>query len=209
MCAMMQKLRVNSMAMKAALSGCGCSRSIGMPPGLSDLTHSVKISSMPKLTISDVTHELVDLAITIGRGLDNTIVVNDQSISTHHAQLLLEGDTYRLKDLNSTNGTRVNSKLVTEAVLRFDDRIRFGEAEARYESSEVGGSKPLPKPEEIKAHFAEAGAELPHLISASPFHHQQQQKDPMRTGILIGLGFVLLIFLGSIIAVLMMHAPSL
>ena len=45
---------------------------------------------MPKLTISDVTHELVDLAITIGRGPDNTIVVNDQSISTHHAQLLLK-----------------------------------------------------------------------------------------------------------------------
>ncbi|PYL21421.1 MAG: hypothetical protein DMF44_13255, partial [Verrucomicrobia bacterium] len=104
---------------------------------------------------------------------------------------------------------RVNGKPVTETVLRFDDRIRFGAAEAKYESSEVGGSKPLPKPEEIKAHFAEPGAELPHLISASPFRHQQQQKDPMRTGILIGLGFVLLIFLGSIIAVLMMHAPSL
>ena len=164
---------------------------------------------MPKLVISGVTHELVDEAITIGRGPDNTIVVTDPSISTHHAQLLLEGDTYRLKDLDSTNGTRVNGKPVTETVLRFDDRIRFGAAEAKYESSEVGGSKPLPKPEEIKAHFAEAGAELPHLISASPFRHEQQQKDPMRTGILIGLGFVLLIFLGSIIAVLMMHAPSL
>src|SRR6266568_5204022 len=178
MCAMMQKLRVNSMAMKAPLSGCGCSRSIGMPLGLSDLTHSVKISSMPKLTISDVTHELVDLAITIGRGPDNTIVVNDQSISTHHAQLLLEGDTYRLKDLNSTNGTRVNSKLVTEAVLRFDDRIRFGEAEALYESSEATRLKPLPKPEEIKAQFAEAGAEAPNLSSVSPLRRQEQRNDP-------------------------------
>ena len=164
---------------------------------------------MPKLIISGVTHELVDEAITIGRGPDNTIVVNDPSISTHHAQLLLEGDTYRLKDLDSTNGTRVNGKPVTETVLRFDDRIRFGAAEARYESSEVGGSKPLPKPEEIKAHFAEAGAELPHLISASPFRRQQQQNDPVRTGIFIGLGIVLLVFLGSIIAVLMIHAPSL
>ena len=54
---------------------------------------------------------------------------------------------------------RVNGKPVTETVLRFDDRIRFGAAEARYESSEIGGSKPLPKPEEIKAHFAEAGSE--------------------------------------------------
>jgi predicted component of type VI protein secretion system len=163
---------------------------------------------MPKLIISGKPHELVDEAITIGRGPDNTIVVNDPSISTHHAQLLLEGDTYRLKDLDSTNGTRLNGKPVTEAVLRFDDRIRFGAAEARYESSEAGGSKPLPKPEEIKAHFAESGAELSHL-SASPLRRQEQRNDPVRTGILIGLGIVLLVFLGSIIAVLMMHAPSL
>jgi predicted component of type VI protein secretion system len=172
-------------------------------------SHSVKVSGMPKLIISGVTHELVDEAIAIGRGPDNTIIVNDPSVSTHHAQLLLEGDTYRLKDLDSTNGTRVNGKPVTETVLRFDDRIRFGAAEARYESSEVGGSKPLPKPEEIKAQFAEAGAELPHLTSASPFRRPQQQNDPLRTGILIGLGIVLLVFLGSIIAVLMMHAPAL
>ena len=164
---------------------------------------------MPKLIISGITHELVDEAITIGRGPDNTIVVNDPSISTHHAQLLLEGDTYRLKDLDSTNGTRVNGKPVTETVLRFDDRIRFGAAEARYDSSEVGGSKPLPKPEEIKAHFAEAGAASPLLVGASRFGLQQQENDPVRTGILIGLGIVLLIFLGSIVAVLMMHAPSL
>ena len=164
---------------------------------------------MPKLILSGITHELVDEAITIGRGPDNTIVVNDPSISTHHAQLLLERDTYRLKDLDSTNGTRVNGKPVTETVLRFDDRIRFGAAEARYESSEASGSKPLPKPEEIKAQFAEAGPELPHVATASPFRRQQEQNDPMRTGILIGLGIVLLIFLGSIIAVIMMHPPSL
>jgi len=42
---------------------------------------------MPKLVISGLTHELVDEAITIGRGADNTIVVNDPSISTHHAHL--------------------------------------------------------------------------------------------------------------------------
>ena len=163
---------------------------------------------MPKITISGATHELVDEAVTIGRGPDNTIVVNDPSISTHHAQLLLEGDTYRLKDLDSTNGTRVNGKPVTEAVLRFDDRIRFGAAEARYESSEPSGSKPLPKPEEIKAQFA-AHAAAPHLTGASPFRRQEQQDDPMRTGIMIGLGVVLLIFFASMIAVLMMHAPSL
>jgi hypothetical protein len=47
------------------------------------------------------------------------------------------------------------------------------------------------------------------LSSASPLRRQEQQKDPVRTGILIGLGIVLLFFLGSMIAVLMMHAPAL
>jgi len=164
---------------------------------------------MPKLTISDVTHELVDLAITIGRGPDNTIVVNDQSISTHHAQLLLEGDTYRLKDLNSTNGTRVNSKLVTEAVLRFDDRIRFGEAEALYESSEATRLKPLPIPEEISTQFTEDSAAQSHFTNASLFRRQEEQNDLVSTGIMIGVGIALLVFFGSMIAVLMMHAPSL
>lgn len=164
---------------------------------------------MPKLIISGITHELMDEAITVGRGPDNTIVVTDPSISTHHAHLLLEGNTYRLKDLDSTNGIHVNGKPVTETVLQFDDRIRFGAAEAKYESSEVAGSKPLPKPEEIKAHFAEAGAELPHSSNASPLRRQEQKKDPVRTGLLIGLGIVLFVFLGSMIAVLMMHAPAL
>ena len=173
------------------------------------LIHSIKISGMPKLIISGVTHELGDEAITIGRGPDNTIVVNDPSISTHHAQLLMEGQTYRLKDLDSTNGTSVNGKPVIETVLHFGDRIRFGAAEARYESSEVSGSKPLPKTEEIKAQFAADRAAQPHFANVSPFRRQEQQNDPVRTGIMIGLAIVLLVFLGSMIAVLMMHAPTL
>jgi pSer/pThr/pTyr-binding forkhead associated (FHA) protein len=176
---------------------------------LSIQTHSIKIGGMPKLIISGIAHELMDEAITIGRGPDNTIVVNDPSISTHHAQLLGEGDTYRLKDLDSTNGTRVNGKPVTETVLRFNDRIRFGAAEARYESSEAAEPKPLPKPEEIKAQFAADTAARPYLTSASPFRRPEQHSDPIRTGIFIGLTLVLLVFLGSMIAVLMMHAPSL
>src|SRR5262249_24132649 len=209
MCAIMQKLRVNSMAMEAPLSGSGCARSIAWERYLSHSPHSIKVSGMPKLIISGFTHELVDEAITIGRGPDNTIVVNDPSISAHHAQLLLEGDTYRLKDLDSTNGTRVNGKPVSETVLRIDDRIRFGAAEARYESSEATGSKPSAKPEQIKAQLAADSAALPQLPSASPFWRHERQNDPLRTGILISLGIVLLVFLGSIIAVLMMHAPTL
>jgi hypothetical protein len=41
------------------------------------------------------------------------------------------------------------------------------------------------------------------------FRHQKEEADPVRNGICIGLAIVLLVFLGSMIAVLMMHAPTL
>jgi hypothetical protein len=41
------------------------------------------------------------------------------------------------------------------------------------------------------------------------FRRQEQQNDPVRTGILIGVGIALLVFLASMIAVLTMHAPIL
>src|SRR5438876_9623571 len=73
---------------------------------------------MPKLVISGIAHDLVEDLVMIGRGPDNTIIINDPSVSTRHAQLQLAGETYQLKDLDSTNGTRVNGIQVMETTLR-------------------------------------------------------------------------------------------
>ncbi|HEY7002285.1 MAG TPA: FHA domain-containing protein [Candidatus Udaeobacter sp.] len=162
---------------------------------------------MPKLIIGGTTYELVDDLVTIGRGPDNMIVLNNPSVSARHAQLQVASETYRLKDLGSTNGTQVNGKPVTETLLRFDDRIRFGAAEARYES-DASGSRPLPQLEEIKATPAELSAVPADFANVSPFRRQKQQSDPVRNAMLIGLAIVALVFLGSMIAVLMMHAPG-
>jgi hypothetical protein len=45
--------------------------------------------------------------------------------------------------------------------------------------------------------------------NASRFGHQREEADPVRNGIFISLAIVLVVFLGSMIAVLMMHAPAL
>ena len=50
--------------------------------------------------------------VTIGRALDNRLVVNNPIASSHHAQIRPEGDGYRLSDLGSTNGTFVNEQPV-------------------------------------------------------------------------------------------------
>jgi predicted component of type VI protein secretion system len=163
---------------------------------------------MPKLLISGTAHELVENLITIGRAPDNVIVIRHPSVSSHHAQLELVGDAYRLKDLDSTNGTRVNGIPATEAALRFDDRIRFGAVEARYEP-DTSGSRPLPQLEDIDANPAELSAVPADFANASPFPRQKDQKDPSRVAIFVGSAVVLLVFLGSMIAVFMMHPPAL
>ena len=162
---------------------------------------------MPKLVISGITHELVEDLITIGRGPDNMIVIADPSVSSHHAQLELAGEIYRLKDLDSTNGTRVNGIPAIET-LRFDDRIRFGGIEARYEP-DTPGSQPLPQLKEIEAKPADLSAAPVDFANASPFPRQKEQKDPTYTAIFVGSAIVLFVFLVSMIAVLMMHAPAL
>jgi pSer/pThr/pTyr-binding forkhead associated (FHA) protein len=163
---------------------------------------------MPKLVIAGTAHELVDDLITIGRAPDNTIVIPEGSVSSRHAHLQLIGESYRLKDLDSTNGTRVNGIPITETTLRFDDRIRFGAVEGRYEP-DTTGAQPLPQLEEIEAKPAELSAAPADFANASPFRSQKDQKDPISTAILIGSAVVLLIFVGSMIAVLTMHAPAL
>jgi pSer/pThr/pTyr-binding forkhead associated (FHA) protein len=163
---------------------------------------------MPKLVVSGTAHELIEDWITIGRSPDNMIVINDPSVSTHHARLQRAGETYRLQDLDSTNGTRVNGIPVAETGLRFDNRIQFGAVEARYEP-DMSGSQPPPQPAGITAKSAAFSAVPADFTNASPFLHQKEEKDPLGTVIFIALAILALIFLGSMIAVLTMHAPLL
>lgn len=67
--------------------------------------------------------------IKIGRSKACDCVFSDPSVSKEHAMLYYDGSTqqYRLKDLNSTNGTAVNRRPLTEErVVTKEDRISFG-----------------------------------------------------------------------------------
>jgi pSer/pThr/pTyr-binding forkhead associated (FHA) protein len=61
--------------------------------------------------------------ITIGRKLDNHLVLPDPHVSRRHAEIRLQGGRYMLRDLNSTAGTRVNGQLATEHLLQPGDVI--------------------------------------------------------------------------------------
>jgi pSer/pThr/pTyr-binding forkhead associated (FHA) protein len=77
-----------------------------------------------------VTHELVGDVVMIGRAPLNHVVIDNPEVSAQHAILARVGDSYRLKDLHSTNGTQINGVLITDAELKDGDKIRFGSAVA-------------------------------------------------------------------------------
>jgi pSer/pThr/pTyr-binding forkhead associated (FHA) protein len=73
-----------------------------------------------------VTHELTRDIVTIGSAPLNHIVIDDPAVSAQHAILARVADSYRLKDLHSTNGTQVNGISITDAELKDGDKIQFG-----------------------------------------------------------------------------------
>jgi pSer/pThr/pTyr-binding forkhead associated (FHA) protein len=82
-----------------------------------------------------VAHKLVGDVITIGRVPLNHVVIDNPTVSAQHAILARLGDSYRLKDLNSTNGTQVNGICITDAELKEGDKIRFGSVAAVFVGS--------------------------------------------------------------------------
>ena len=65
---------------------------------------------------------------TIGRGLDNSIVVEDdaRSLSRHHAEIQVTEKGVFLTDLNSSNGTLVNQTKIVQQKLNSRDLVQFG-----------------------------------------------------------------------------------
>jgi pSer/pThr/pTyr-binding forkhead associated (FHA) protein len=62
----------------------------------------------------------------LGRGFSADLRLEDQSVSRRHAVVVDGGDGARILDDRSANGTFVNGRRVTEAVLRDRDVIRLG-----------------------------------------------------------------------------------
>ena len=70
--------------------------------------------------------------VSIGRKPDNDICLNNLAISGYHSQIITVLDSSFLEDLNSTNGTYVNARLVKKHALEDGDLIDIGNHRIRY-----------------------------------------------------------------------------
>ncbi|MGI8975963.1 MAG: FHA domain-containing protein [Thermomicrobiales bacterium] len=62
----------------------------------------------------------------LGRSHDVDLQVDAPDVSRRHLKIEREGQSIRIVDLNSTNGTRVNGEPVTSATLRNGDELLVG-----------------------------------------------------------------------------------
>lgn len=78
--------------------------------------------------------------ITVGRALDNDIVLESNDVSRHHIRVEPAGTLLRIIDLGSTNGTRVNGRRVQEHLLRPGDLVELGSTQLLFQAGDPTAS---------------------------------------------------------------------
>ena len=71
-------------------------------------------------------HPLTASRTVIGRGSDADITISDSGTSRKHVEILWDGERAMVRDLGSTNGTKLNGVKVGEASLAPDSTITIG-----------------------------------------------------------------------------------
>ena len=71
----------------------------------------------------------------MGRSDFADVMIDDDYVSKIHAVLLLYADALVLLDLNSANGTTVNSVKVKKTILQFGDIISLGNHRVKVENA--------------------------------------------------------------------------
>ena len=64
--------------------------------------------------------------VTLGRSPTNNIFVRDRNVSRVHAQVTVEKGECLITDLQSTNGTFVGGRKISEEALQPGDEVRLG-----------------------------------------------------------------------------------
>jgi putative secretion ATPase (PEP-CTERM system associated) len=97
----------------------------------------VNLNDYPRLVVS-VDNEQGDEypldkeTITLGRMPKNDIVIQDKAVSGHHAKVITIQGTSIIEDMDSTNGTFVNSERIKKHLLRHEDIITLARLKLKY-----------------------------------------------------------------------------
>jgi len=85
-----------------------------------------RVAWRPVVDINGTRHPLTKARTVIGRGSDADITIADPGTSRRHVEILWDGERAMVRDLGSTNGSRLDGRPFTEAPLAPDSTVRIG-----------------------------------------------------------------------------------
>jgi predicted component of type VI protein secretion system len=164
--------------------------------------------------------------ISIGRDIANDFVINDAEVSRKHARLIMEGDRYKIEDLNSTNGTYIDGqRLIGPHLMSIGEIIMLGDnvgvvydgepatPDITVQSAVDLGSTPvaaIPAPPEESYMPPEVTVyPMPQPLPADiePETPLEPGKKPVNTWLLAGCGCLVVILLLIIAVIIFIDQP--
>jgi pSer/pThr/pTyr-binding forkhead associated (FHA) protein len=116
---------------------------------------------------------------TVGRLPDNDIRIDNAAVSGHHSLIInILNDSF-LEDLNSTNGTYVNGKLIKKHALQHGDVITVGHHQLRYVDDQA---QQAPEDEFEKTMVIQPSAHLEQHVARAARAADAAAKDLRRSG---------------------------
>jgi len=163
---------------------------------------------MPKLVVlseslSGRSYELSAEKTTIGRLDDNAFILPEPSVSSHHCEIVLQGDAVLIKDLNSTNGTFINGEKIGEGTLKPGQTLRLGQLELKLDTP-VAAAAAADKKRQGHGGAAPQGVKLDDLDKAgkpvafdknSPFAKKKDKTNLVFIAVSAVLGLVIIAIL--------------
>lgn len=108
-------------------------------------TEALRLRRFVLRTPDDHAHEFSARRVRIGSSPDNDLVLDDRSVSRHHARIEVDHRGYRLLDCDSKNGTLVGPTRIQEAWIEDGTNLRLGETTLRFELLKEEVEVPLSK----------------------------------------------------------------
>src|SRR6185369_12411755 len=96
---------------------------LGAPSGVQAIVLSGTHKGMSKV---------VGGRLTIGKAADNDLVLSDDTVSRHHCEIVRAPDGLHVRDLDSTNGTKVDGTRIREAMVQPGNVLKVGEVEVEF-----------------------------------------------------------------------------
>jgi pSer/pThr/pTyr-binding forkhead associated (FHA) protein len=151
--------------------------------------------------------ELPEDITSVGRVPENVLQIEDDSVSSSHAQIFFKDGKFHVLDLGSTNGTFLNGEKIHESPLNSGDEVRFGSVATLFSIPVVVAEEtPLPQEEPSVSAPSPSNRRPANFVSSSPIKRVNSDKDP-RTLILLGAVFVGLGAFGAIIYLILQIQP--